>query len=63
MIGADGDWLKIILPQKVGYVYSDYIDGKRYGNESSFRGSFFLSLDAETLENLLGYAGRRFEWR
>ena len=35
VIGTDGDWLKVILPEKVGYVYSGYMtvsdDGERSG--------------------------------
>ena len=67
MIGTDGAWLKVILPEKVGYVYSGYMtvsDGEAGSREGSFsldgeagsrEGSF--SLDAETLENLLGMLG------
>ena len=54
VIGTDGDWLKVILPEKVGYVYSGYMtvsDGEAASGEGSF------SLDAETLENLLGMLG------
>lgn len=54
VIGTDGDWLKVILPEKVGYVYSGYMtvnDGEAGSGEDSF------SLDAETLENLLGMLG------
>ena len=54
VIGTDGDWLKVILPEKVGYVYSSYMtvsDG-----EAGFGGGSF-SLDAETPENLLGMLG------
>ena len=54
VIGTDGDWLKVILPEKVGYVYSGYMtvsDGEAGSGEGSF------SLDAETLENLLGMLG------
>ena len=54
VIGTDGDWLKVILPEKVGYVYSGYMtvsDGEAGSEESSF------SLDAETLKNLLGMLG------
>ena len=54
VIGTDGDWLKVILPEKVGYVYSGYMtvsDGEVGSGEGSF------SLDAETLENLLGILG------
>ena len=54
VIGTDGDWLKVILPEKVGYVYSGYMtvsDGEAGSGEGSF------SLDTETLENLLGMLG------
>ena len=54
VIGTDGDWLKVILPEKIGYVYSGYMtvsDGEVGSGEGSF------SLDAETLENLLGMLG------
>ena len=54
VIGTDGDWLKVILPEKIGYVYSGYMtvsDGKAGSGGGSF------SLDAETLENLLGMLG------
>lgn len=47
VIGTDGDWLKVILPEKIGYVYSGYMtvsDGEAGSGEGSF------SLDAETLE-------------
>lgn len=60
VIGTDGDWLKVILPEKVGYVYSSYMTVSD-GEAGSGGGSF--SLDAETLKNLLGDAGRRLEWR
>ena len=54
VIGTDGDWLKVILPEKIGYVYSGYMtvsDGEAGSGEGPF------SLDAETLENLLGMLG------
>ena len=54
VIGTDGDWLKVILPEKVGYVYSGYMtvsDGEAGSGEGPF------SLDAETLENLPGMLG------
>ena len=54
VIGTDGDWLKVILPEKVGYVYSGYMTVSA-GEAGSGEGSF--SLDAETLENLLGMLG------
>ena len=30
VIGTDGDWLKVILPEKVGYVYSGYMTAVSY---------------------------------
>ena len=54
VIGTDGDWYMIRLPEKIGYVYSGYMtvsDGEADSGEGSF------SLDAETLENLLGMLG------
>ena len=54
VIGTDGDWLKVILPEKIGYVYSGYMTVSA-GEAGSGEGSF--SLDAETLENLLGMLG------
>ena len=44
VIDTDGDWLKVILPEKVGYVYSGYMtvsDGEAGSGEGSF------SLDTE----------------
>ena len=57
VIGTDGDWLKVILPEKVGYVYSGYMTVSD-GEAGSGGGSF--SLDAETLENLLGMPSLHF---
>ena len=54
VVGTDGDWYMVRLPEKVGYVYSGYMtvsDGEADSGEGSF------SLDAETLENLLGMLG------
>ena len=54
VVGTDGDWYMVRLPEKIGYVYSGYMtvsDGEADSGEGSF------SLDAETLENLLGMLG------
>ena len=54
VVGTDGDWYMVRLPEKVGYVYSGYMtvsDGEAGPGEGSF------SLDTETLENLLGMLG------
>lgn len=56
VVGEDGDWLKIILPERTGYVYSGYMtvsDGET-GTEG---GGFSFSLNAEELEALLGMFG------
>ena len=54
VIGTEGDWLKVILPEKVGYVYSGYMTVSD-NEDGSGKGSF--SLDTEALENLLGMLG------
>ena len=54
VIGTDGDWLKVILPEKVGYVYSSYMT---VSDSEAGSGGGSFSLDAETLENLLGMLG------
>lgn len=54
VIGTDGDWFKIVLPEKIGYVYSGYMTLSDSEDETG-EGSF--SLDAEALENLLGMLG------
>lgn len=56
VIGEDGDWLKIILPERIGYVHSDYMtvssaETKTDGSDLSF------SLAPEELEVLLGMFG------
>ena len=41
VIGTDGDWLKVILPEKIGYVYSGYMtvsDGEGWLRGGSFSG-------------------------
>ena len=60
VIGTDGDWLKVILPEKIGYVYSGYMtvsDG-----EAGSGGRFFLSGRGNAGKSA-GDAGRRSEWR
>ena len=52
VIGTEGDWLKVILPEKVGYVYSSYMTVSDDANSDTT-----FSLDTEMLENLLGMLG------
>ena len=54
VIGTDGDWVKILLPERVGYVHSDYLTVSDTKTESTGEGSFSLSLDEEELAALLG---------
>lgn len=54
VIGTDGDWVKILLPERIGYVHSDYLTVSDTKKESTGEGSFSLSLDEEELAALLG---------
>ena len=54
VIGTDGDWVKILLPERVGYVHSDYLTVNDTKTESTGAGNFSLSLDEEELAALLG---------
>ena len=54
VIGTDGDWVKILLPERIGYVHSDYLTVSDTKTESTGEGSFSLSLDEEELASLLG---------
>ena len=53
VIGTDGDWIKILLPERVGYVYSDYltISDTKPGTDGG--DSFSFSLGKEELSDLL----------
>lgn len=54
VIGTDGDWIQVLLPERVGYVHSDYLtvtDAKPEA-EATDGGSFSLSLDKEELSSL-----------
>ncbi len=53
VIGKDGDWIKILLPERVGYVYSDYLTVSDTETEATGGGSFSLSFDGEELSALL----------
>lgn len=52
VIGTDGDWIQILLPERVGYVYSDYLTVSDTKTEATGGGSFSLSLDKEELSSL-----------
>ena len=54
VIGTEGDWVKILLPERIGYVHSDYLTVSDTITDSTAEGSFSLSLDEEGLATLLG---------
>lgn len=56
VVGEDGDWLKIILPERIGYVHSDYmtVSCEETGTDDS---GFSFSLAPDELEALLGMFG------
>lgn len=56
VIGEDGDWLKIILPERIGYVHSDYMTVSDTKTDTEGGGLSF-SIAPEELEALLGMFG------
>lgn len=56
VVGEDGDWLKIILPERIGYVYSDYMTVSNTKTDTE-GGVFSFSFVPEELEVLLGMFG------
>ena len=59
VIGTDGDWYMIRLPEKIGYVYSGYMTLSDTGGEAD--GGLSLSIDpnklSELFEQLMGGGG------
>lgn len=53
VIGTDGDWIKILLPERVGYVYSDYLTINDTKPGTAGGDSFSFSLGKEELSGLL----------
>lgn len=56
VVGEDGDWLKIILPERIGYVHSDYMTVSDAETDTEGGGLSF-SIDPGELESLLGMFG------
>ena len=56
VVGEDGDWLKIVLPERIGYVHSDYMTVSEAETDTEGGGLSF-SLAPEELEALLGMFG------
>ena len=59
VIGTDGDWYMVRLPEKIGYVYSGYMTLSDTGGKND--SNFSFSLDPDTLrelfEQLMGGSG------
>lgn len=51
VIGEDGDWIKVILPERVGYVHSDYLTITEAA--ASDGGGFSLSIGEDDISALL----------
>ncbi len=53
VVGTDGDWIKILLPERIGYVHSDYLTVSEKKTEATGEGGFSLSIDPEEIASLL----------
>lgn len=51
VIGEDGDWIKVLLPERVGYVHSDYLTITEAA--ASDGGGFSLSISEDDISALL----------
>ena len=51
VVGTDGDWYMVRLPEKIGYVYSGYMTLSGTGGEND--GNFSSSIDPDNLGELL----------
>lgn len=52
VVGKDGDWIKVLLPERVGYVHSDYLTVSDKKGETTGGNSF--SISEKDFEKLLG---------
>ena len=59
VVGTDGDWYMIRLPEKIGYVYSGYMTLSDTGGENDSNFSFSIDSDklSELFEQLMGGSG------
>ena len=59
VVGTDGDWYMIRLPEKIGYVYSGYMTLSDTGGENDSNVSFSIDPDklSELFEQLMGGSG------
>lgn len=51
VIGEDGDWIKVLLPERVGYVHSDYLTITETAGSDG--GSFSFSIGEDDISALL----------
>ena len=59
VVGTDGDWYMVRLPEKIGYVYSGYMTLSDTGGENDSNFSFSIDPDklSELFEQLMGGSG------
>ena len=59
VVGTDGDWYMVRLPEKIGYVYSGYMTLSDMGGENDSNLSFSIDPDklSELFEQLMGGSG------
>ena len=59
VVGTDGDWYMVRLPEKIGYVYSGYMTLSDKGGENDSSFSFSIAPDklSELFEQLMGGSG------
>ena len=62
VIGTDGEWVMVLLPERIGYVHSDYltVTDKPIDTETDTGGEPSFSLDFDMLAGLLDMFGGMF---
>ena len=62
VLGTDGEWYMVLLPERIGYVHSDYftVTDKPAENSGEDTETPSFSLDPDMLEGLLGMFGGLF---
>ena len=53
VIGSEGDWYEVIVPEKKGFVHSDYLEIDENGGQN-------IEINADTLTKLMGILGLEF---
>ena len=62
VIGTDGEWVMVLLPERIGYVHSDYltVTDKPVEDSGEDTETLSFSLDLDMLEGLFGMFGGLF---